>query len=795
MTVALWAGVLGAAGSSLPQTVPPASGWRREIPTDEMASGVPRKGYVNWFTLRAPMCSFLGGITFGHRHPKDLWIFHEGPFRFYTAGMDDTLEAEGPVFGLRAFYSRPREPFRSFWGHLMGWTLGEHHPSYILVNGRRVWDARLHRIDTRQERHTLAFPCWVDEPDDLTIDFVVDRRHAPGTRALAFRYGYLEYLGDPGERYHLQGARTQKEPSPFDRLNPFRFGLFGPGYHPSAQWWSDPDLARRAMTVERLGWRPYVPPDHPVDEIALAPTSLNRWPVPFVDFVTRYTGATLLGPEADESAIQRLGPRFLGFRMNGAPLEETRRLLQKHPRARIYWWFEQDRVPDLERLRQEAGRPDRITAVFELFPPSLAAAARAFENGADLLQLKNQELPQINILVAMARGAGRSFGRPWGAGCYTIKTPFPSVDFLEQQYLLWYFSGIRYLDSEEIETGTFPRILDQDLAFYRALRFCGLHPSRGQPVVRIGVLYSRDAPDWVIPYTPFGAKDTFRRYIEYDHRLRRLTCRPVAELELTPGLWDRPAWLRALARAEQASAAANRGYDLLDVFFPGFGDAHTARFARMLTGTPYGPVDFLCAERVPPEILREYRLLAVLAPHPLGAAVETRLKQVEEMGTRLVRPGQATRPLLHRLGGEAAMVSFRPADDRIEYVVNRKGEGLLLAVFNHGAIPVGSDRVFEQRVSPPEPLVSEVKGPWEGEMTIHLERAGLPPGRDYTLLEVQGLDGEPYARVLSGEEPFRLREAACTAVPHGLQAKVRIGRRAEFVIAPRGRAEQVFFGR
>jgi hypothetical protein len=54
---------------------------------------------------------------------------------------------------------------------------------------------------------------------------------------------------------------------------------------------------------------------------------------------------------------------------------------------------------------------------------------------------------------------------------------------------------------------------------------------------------------------------------------------------------------------------------------------------------------------------------------------------------------------------------------------------------------------------------------------------------------VEGVDGEAYERVLAGTGTFRLRKL------EGPEAKVRIGKRAEFVVAPPGKAEAVFFGR
>lgn len=890
--------------------------WEKEIETTEEAPGIKRGKMVNFFTLRVPMCSFLGGILFGASEPKNLWIFYDKPFRYYTNGFDFVLEGEGKVFGIRAVIWRYKEQgnlqkFRSFFCRLRGMTLGKNHPSYVLVNGRRVWDAKKHARGTAGIQAALQFPFWAEEAEDLVIDFVVDRNYTPEVKAFAFRYGsdQLRYLGEPGERIHLKGMTTKKEVSPADTLKKLRFGLFGPGYD-FWEWRARPELADKGMTVEKLGWKKYKRPDYPLQDIAISPSCMTGVPEKVNRIMTEYVGANLLQPNAKPEHLAFLGKRFKGFCFGkqGIALDrkgfrldkhknikKTRELLAAHPDAKIYWyieiWGDMSNASkaaldytrrEVEKAKAATGRPENIVVVLQPWPPSLAATF-AYDKGADVMSLKNEELPQHNIIISMARGAGRSYGKPWSWGCATIKTPFPSMDFREQYFLLFYFSGSSFLNSESEDIYTYPRIMEYTVPYLKALRFQAIHPAIGQPVERIGVLWSKGDP-WAAPFTIFGLMDTFFRYVEYDHKTRSLICKHALELELKPGMWDKPGWLRTSLDYRRAHLEDQRGYNLLDVFLPKYGDFLTARFARMLTGTPYGPLDFLYDKKVPLEVLKEYDLLTCLGPFRMTPGVEKKLEGAVADGARLVlavshlkdrngKLGQpfglkltderkkakgavigakavyrepidpldvdvygitdaepvltsvdgdvpvivkkaigkgeiyvvltdrmaecakGVRPLLAYLGGQVNMTAFEPADDQIEYVVNRKGEGALVTVFNHGAIPVGSDRVTRQQIKPPEPLVSQVKGPWKGSVTFHLDRIGLPTGSEYELFAVEGVDGQAFERVLSGKASFALSKVKAKRTANKLQAEVTIGKRAEYVIAPKDQGNHVFFGK
>jgi len=71
---------------------------------------------------------------------------------------------------------------------------------------------------------------------------------------------------------------------------------------------------------------------------------------------------------------------------------------------------------------------------------------------------------------------------------------------------------------------------------------------------------------------------------------------------------------------------------MIDVFFPKFGDACTARITRLLTGTPFGAVDFLYLDKVPVETLKTCGMLAILGHATINAAAEAKLTQCLEAG-------------------------------------------------------------------------------------------------------------------------------------------------------------------
>src|SRR5205807_2583347 len=140
------------------------------------------------------------------------------------------------------------------------------------------------------------------------------------------------------------------------------------------------------------------------------------------------------------------------------------------------------------------------------------------------------------------------------------------------------------------------------------LRFAMVHPASGTPIVPIGICWG-EGDRWWAPYNPLGQMDTFMRSLAYDHATHGVTSEPAFVKPLPWMPKDRRDW-----SFENAGHLAYfidhvpqlKGYDLLDVFPPRYGDAFTAHIARLLTGTPYRPLDFVCADRSSPETLKSY---------------------------------------------------------------------------------------------------------------------------------------------------------------------------------------------
>jgi hypothetical protein len=132
----------------------------------------------------------------------------------------------------------------------------------------------------------------------------------------------------------------------------------------------------------------------------------------------------------------------------------------------------------------------------------------------------------------------------------------------------------------------------------------------------------------------------------------------------------------------------------------------------------------------------------------------------------------------------------------MEYTIQRKGGTAVFALFNHGTIAIGTPDVVEVRVDLGEPMVSEVKGNWEGSIAVSLENAGLDPGQEYEVYEVMGLDQDRHSNVLvnSGEyEAVAVNGVVRTG--NDLKFKLKVGRRGEFIVGPKGNALKDFFER
>jgi len=843
-------------------------------------NGVKEAGYVNWFVGRWPYISFIGGMAMCNRS-EDLEFFYEKPFKWWTEVLDYVMEDGGNTYGIRATVRRYKEmkaaPLRSYLLTVRTDTLLErYHPSAIYANGRKVWDYKKHPM----QKGKLLVPFSVEEAVNPVIDLVVDKQYTPDTKGLAFRMFFLTYLGEPGVKVDLKGAAEMAEGSPADKLEKFAFGVFPSGYDAWTE--NGPTFAEL-----RKNWKPNFRPEYPVDKVYLSPTigSLGT-EGKYHDFMVTYGGCNLLGKP--NAALAKKGASSLaGVLVDIKDAQAGKAVLALDPRFDVVWFTGegdngQGNIKVVADAKQATGAPERCVSVHEPFPPALSKA-HEYEHGTDILCLKNEEDPQLNIMIAMCRGAGHSFGKPFGYYWEQTHYPYPSLDEKLHACLLYYLSGGSWIGAEAENAPSFEKEIVAEWVFpyVQALRFAMVHPARGKQIVPIGILWGQ-GDKWWVPYNPFGQMDTFVRHIEYEHATKTLTCEPAF---IHPYPWmpqDRAKWnFQTAAHLGWFIDAIPeiRGYDMLDVFFPKYGDACTANLTRLLTGTPCGPVDFVYGDKTPVETLKTYGLLAILGHANVNAPLEAKLAQCLEAGipvflgaqhfrsqgkllgltlqgsqpaqgavagsgafdgkmngtydgkvwaflgdgwetvaragdkplivSRLIGKtpafvylgelvkdgGAAIRPVLSRMGEQAAPLEFAPKDDYMEYVAWRKGAGTWLALFNHGNIVIGCDRLKEPRAVPPFPLNTKPKGPYKGEVQFRLEKLGLDPKGEWALFEVEGIDGKAFDEVISGNKTFTVREIAGTLKDGIISAKVEIAKRAEYVIAPKGQGEAVFFGK
>ncbi len=870
--------------------------WQRKIEIDPndvsgrlAAAGLVSKEPVNWFTGRWPYISFLGGMVMGNRS-EDLEFFYNEPFRWHSTVLDYVLTGGGKVYGLRARFHRYKEgaspkPLQSFLLTIRtDVLLAEYHPSYILANGRRVWDFKKHKMGAG----SIQVPFSVEEPADVTVDLVVDLDYTPDTKGLAFRMFFLNYLGDAGVKVDLAGAETKVSGSPAEKLRHFVFGLYPSGY----DFWTKKGVP---VAEIRKKWKPNFRPDYPTDDVGLCPFCFDGVAKgKYHEFMITYGGCNVAGNGAT-AEIFRGNPYLRGALSSIKDPADARRILAIDPKLRAFWFRGEggsavSETAVVRAAKRQAGSDDRITAMYEPFPPTLNSC-REYERGSDLVILKNEEDPQANIMMAMGRGAGRTFGKSFGFYWEQTHYPFPSLDEKLHVCMLYYLSGGSWISAELDEAPSFAGDVVAEWVYplVQAMRFAMVHPARGRPIVPVGIVYGGEDA-WWIPYNPFGQMDTFQRYIGYDHATGKLTCEP-SFTKVFPWMpqegaqWE---W-RRFGHLDLFHDKLDelRGYDLLDVFFPNYGDAYTAHITRLLTGTPYGPVDFVQLERATAEHLRTFGVLAVLGKAAVRLATEDKLSEAARSGAHVIvaaqdfptwqgsvsgKPfglaflkgspevrGQVTgmpevfagktasyaglvfsaqgdgwetvasighRPLILRrpvgkgmvyvylgrwvwqgadalrsllayAGRQAAPLVFDKPDDQLEYVAYRKGRGAWVALFNHGNIVIGCDRLdpAKWRVAPPEPLFTRPQGPYRGTIEFRLDRLGLDPSGDFALYQVLGIDGKALDGVVSGRKMFEVRDIPFQSRGGVIRATVEIDKRAEYVIAPRGEGEDVFFGK
>jgi hypothetical protein len=266
--------------------------------------------------------------------------------------------------------------------------------------------------------------------------------------------------------------------------------------------------------------------------------------------------------------------------------------------------------------------------------------AYAYRSGLEVTMLKNIHRQSINVVAANARGAGRTYGKPYGCEFDSWDRCFWGSyhpDELRPGLLVYFHAGSQYLmDEIPCWNHASHSLTAWGAAWLDALRYMRTHPRLGAQQVRIAVMRAL-GDDWNRMAGPSSGweagswlpTNTIRRQIRRDD---------------TPWLWSQAKLVAGqppalnMIRTKHTYLA---DYDLLDLVFARFGNAGRTEANRLCTGTPYGPIDFIPWD-TPLVHLKTYDVIVCLG-RGVGTDRETteRLKAyVREGGTLVLAAGQ-----------------------------------------------------------------------------------------------------------------------------------------------------------
>jgi len=229
-----------------------------------------------------------------------------------------------------------------------------------------------------------------------------------------------------------------------------------------------------------------------------------------------------------------------------------------------FWKEEEVRKANLDwkrELLEKINDPVRVTCIYQHsnpFAPAHSAAA-----GADMTVNKNIFRGCFNVTVAAGRGTKKTHHHPHGFDfdpwSWRFRMNYHPLEW-RQGLMVYLHAGADFLFHE----GTlFRRDVDgrvkpnaAGVEFCHAARYARRHPAIGSPVVKIAAMHGSG---------------------EYHH------C-------LLPRFW--PQIPNDLHSADWCELRY-RDWRLLDVFFPGTVGETRGNLSRLMTGTPYGPLDVI----------------------------------------------------------------------------------------------------------------------------------------------------------------------------------------------------------
>jgi len=511
-------------------------------------------------------------------------------------------------------------------------------PDYILVNGYKVWDVK--KEENRWRRKRILFT-YTPQEDNGKMEIALVKDPSYGTDPI-IQFGKGDSGHEPNIKYRriftssVDNVSHKEKVSLPDGLIYYtipdnqKMGYFG-------------DLHK--IPVEWTGGFPEKK-DYPVDDCqafiwVISPSGkklANKVGVDafIVNAAFKYTPEQLEGfsPRSllfnETSAGQSVRGKGLWDAAIQPPhIDGYNYHLQTFPSAEIWiGYLEQfwrDRYlknnPEWAPLVQQKNRFDWLRATFKintqwkenilkktispervkfLYDTNGAAWPVAYyhHQGADILGSKNIGRQNGNIVLANVRGAATTYNKK----SWFTADPYPcwiihqySPEEYEQFLYAGYFGGADIIGAQcgNFFAGDLPN--PAGVKILEFAKFTKTHPRRGRQVIKIGMVRG------------FGDMWSF------------IFCPGSDELETN------------MFRDNKDNA----DYNLLDIFYPKFGDYKHTNPDRWFTGTPYGDIDMLPWD-APLEKLKEYSLIIYTGINAMDDKQYEKLKEYVRQGGRLI---------------------------------------------------------------------------------------------------------------------------------------------------------------
>jgi len=216
----------------------------------------------------------------------------------------------------------------------------------------------------------------------------------------------------------------------------------------------------------------------------------------------------------------------------------------------------------------------------------------------------------VQLLMSNIRGHAKAFSTPCAMrlDAWTIgnRSAWWTSE-MERAFLCFYYGGADYIDHESgeaFQVAPTGKILPnaRGVALLSAARFIRSHPPRGKLLVPIAVMRGRGS---------VAGRISLWRFSNF-------------KPDMSPPL-----------------ERYNRDLNLLDVFFPNFGNCYETNLDRLFTGTPYGSIDLVPFD-ASASFYKKYPLLIILGLNTMNdAQAKTLVEYVKSGGTLIMAAGHA----------------------------------------------------------------------------------------------------------------------------------------------------------